>query len=268
MIDTSKYEIIDSHSHIFPEKIAEKASQSIGNFYGISMFFKGTPEGLLQEGKAAGISKFVVHSSATAVGQVKSINRFILDEMKKHEEFIGYMTLHPDMDEGLIREEMDFCIENGFKGIKLHPDFQRFNIDDENAKKIYRNARGRLPILFHTGDKRYDYSKPAKLASVAKEFPDLTVIGAHFGGYERWNEIGCYKGLNNIYVDTTSSLMFITPEEAKRFIDYFGAEWFFFGTDYPMWKADEEIERFMKIPLSEEERKMIFAGNYKRVFKI
>lgn len=258
-----KYEIIDSHSHIFPDKIAEKASNSIGNFYSLAMSSKGTTSSLLEQGKAAGISRFVVHSTATAPKQVKDINRYIINQCNTHPELIGYMTLHPDMSECEIIDEMSYCINNGIKGIKLHPDFQAFNIDDPRAMKIYYNAQGVLPILFHTGDKRYEYSKPIRLARVARDFPKLTVIGAHFGGYSRWDETHCYKGLKNVYMDTSSSLMFMSPLEAKKFIDYFGAEWFFFGVDYPMWRADEELERFMAIPLTEEQRKMILADNFK-----
>ena len=259
------YEIIDSHSHIFPDKIAGKASANIGHFYGISMSWQGKAEGLLESGRLAGISHFVVHSTATVARQVKDINRYILGECAKHQEFIGYMTLHPDMTESEIADEMNYCSSKGVKGIKLHPDFQTFNIDDPKAMKIYEAASNVLPILFHTGDQRYEYSKPERLARVARLFPNLTVIGAHFGGYSRWDETGCYKGLKNVYMDTSSSLMFISPEEAKRFIDYFGAEWFFFGVDYPMWNPSDEIERFMNIPLKEEQRKMILARNFKRV---
>lgn len=259
-----QYEIIDSHSHIFPEKIATKASVNIGNFYGIQMSSHGTAQELLSKGREAGISRFVVHSTATNPRQVKGINQFIIEQCQEHSEFIGYMTLHPDMSENEIIDEISICMENDIRGIKLHPDFQTFNIDDDRAIKIYSNAEGVLPILFHTGDKRYEYSKPERLAKVARAFPKLKVIAAHFGGYSRWDETGCYKGLENIYMDTSSSLMFMSPEEAKKFIDYFGAEWFFFGVDYPMWEYKEEIERFMQIPIQDKQRKLILADNYKR----
>lgn len=264
------YKIIDSHAHIFPQKIAEKATVNIGNFYGLPMSTTaGTVEGLLEEGTKAGISRYVVHSTATTKNQVSHINKFIFDEVQKHsKEFIGYMTLHPDMNESEIKNEIELCLSQGFKGIKLHPDFQKFNIDCDEAKKIYRNAEGVLPILFHTGDLRYDYSRPARLANVVREFPKLTVIGAHFGGYSCWEEIDCYKGLKNIYFDTSSALMFINPKKAVEFINYFGAEWFFFGTDYPMWKPSEELARFLALDLTDKQRKMILSENYERVFNV
>lgn len=261
------YEIIDAHAHIFPLKIAEKATDAIGRFYGISMSASvGTSGLLLQEGAKAGISRFVVHSTATTVRQVENINKYIISEKNAHPEFIGFMTLHPDMEEDAVAAQIDYCIANGIKGIKLHPDFQQFAIDEERAGKIYRQAEGRLPILFHTGDKRYQYSNPLLLARVAKEYPDLTVIGAHFGGYGEWSDVYCYKGLKNIYFDTSSTLAFLTPDEAARLIEHFGPEWFFFGTDFPMWNPSEELRRFLYLPLSEEYRTMILSRNFKRVF--
>ena len=54
----------------------------------------------------------------------------------------------------------------------------------------------------------------------------------------------------------------------KNIIDTLGADRFFFATDFPMWDAEAELERFKKIPLTDEEREMIFSGNIKRVLKL
>ena len=176
--------IIDAHAHIFPDKIAKKATDAIGDFYGIQMTESaGTPDVLLQEGRLAGITKFVVHSTATTVKQVESINKYIVSETEAHPEFIGFMTLHPDMDEEDMDGEIRFAMSHGIRGVKLHPDFQKFAIDEPRAEKIYKTLDGRLPILFHTGDKRYNFSNPERLVKIAKKYPKQVVIGAHFGGY-------------------------------------------------------------------------------------
>lgn len=265
-------EIIDAHAHIYPEKIAEKATQAIGEFYGIKMKTeKGTAEKLIEAGEKAGVSRYVVHSCATKAKQVRAINEFIKEEKDCHPEFIGFMTLHQDLTEEEIYDELVWCKENGFYGIKLHPDFQKFYIDGADADKIYRvlNASGfHFPILFHTGDNRYEYSKPFRLADVAKRYPKLYFIGAHFGGYRCWDQVDVYKGLDNVYFDTSSSLPFISKEQAKDMIEAFGADRFFFGNDFPMWNVKEEIERFMKIDLTEREREDIFAKNVKALLGI
>lgn len=265
-------EIIDAHAHIYPEKIAEKATQAIGDFYDIKMKTdKGTAEKLIEAGKKAGVSRYIVHSCATKPQQVRAINEFIKEEKDLHPEFIGFMTLHQDLTEEEIFEELKWCNDNGFHGIKLHPDFQKFYIDGADADKIYRvlDASGyNFPILFHTGDNRYEFSKPFRLADVAKRYPKLNFIGAHFGGYRCWDQVDVYTGLDNVYFDTSSSLPFITTEMAKKLIDTFGAEKFFFGDDFPMWNIEDEIKRFMRIDLSDKEREMIFAKNVKDLLGI
>ncbi|MBO4539030.1 MAG: amidohydrolase family protein [Clostridia bacterium] len=258
-----QYTIYDSHAHIYPQKIAVKAASAVGSFYAAGMAGNGTIESLLDFGKEAGISKFVVHSVATVPHQVSSINRFIYESCQAHPEFIGFMTLHQDMTEQEIADEVDLCIKNGFKGVKLHPDFQHFAINSPEAEKMYNVVGDRLPILFHTGDKRYNYSSPYFLAEMAKKYPKMRFIGAHFGGYSCWDQVAdAYKGCDNVWFDTSSTTGFFGDKEfLAGLVRKFGAERFFFGCDYPMWKASEEIERFLQIPLTEREREMIFSEN-------
>ena len=262
-------EIIDAHAHIYPEKIAEKATVAIGDFYDIKMEMSaGTAERLIEEGKEAGITRYVVHSVATTAHQVRSINEFIKKEMQKHPEFIGFMTLHQDLTEEEVNHEVEWAIENGFKGIKLHPDFQKFYVDENNAEKFYKAAGDRLPILFHAGDNRFEYSKPQRIVNMAKKYPNVNFIAAHFGGYRCWDDAKLYKGLKNVYFDTCSSLPFISAKKAKEIIDMLGVERFFFATDFPMWDAKGEMERFSAIELTEKERKMILCENIKKLLKI
>lgn len=155
----NQYEICDGHGHIFPEKIAAKAVSSIGDFYGIPMFSgEGVSDAILKSGSQIGVTHYLVCSAATTAHQVESINQFIVHEYAAHPEFVGFGTLHPDYKD--VETQIQFCLDNGLRGIKLHPDFQRFNIDDKRAYKIYECAAGKLPILFHTGDNRYDFSSP------------------------------------------------------------------------------------------------------------
>lgn len=262
-------EIINSHAHIYPEKIAAKATDTIGLFYDIKMQMPaGTPEQLLKDGYNAGITKHVIHSVATTAHQVRSINEFIKKEVEAHPEFIGFITLHQDLSEEEMLKEVEWAISNNLRGVKLHPDFQKFYIDEENAEKFYRAVGSKLPILLHIGDDRYEFSKPHRLVKIAKKYPEVNFIAAHFGGYRCWHDAPLYLGLNNVYFDTCSSLPFISAEEAKKIIDMHGAEKFFFATDFPMWDGKSELERFNEISLTDEEREMIFSKNIKKLLKI
>jgi hypothetical protein len=57
-------------------------------------------------------------------------------------------------------------------------------------------------------------------------------------------------------------------DKAKELIDLLSAERFFFATDFPMWDACGERERFERIPLTPREREMIYAENIKRVLRL
>ena len=259
--------IIDAHAHVFPSKIAAKATESIGNFYDIPMDLDGSVEGLLRIKETTGIAKFLIHSVATTPKQVRSINDFIAATVKEYPDtFIGFGSLHPDMENAA--EEVERMIALGLKGVKLHPDFQKFDIDGEASLRLCRIFAGRLPLLVHAGDNRHFYSSPDKIARVLDAIPALDLIAAHFGGWSQWAEAEKELAGKRVWVDTSSSLYRITPERARELVDVFGVDYVLFGTDYPMWKADEELERLSELGLSEEELEKILHLNAERLLKL
>jgi predicted TIM-barrel fold metal-dependent hydrolase len=195
------YEIFDAHTHVYPAKISAKAAMNIGRFYGLPPNHNGSVDELLINGNKCGVKGYLVCSVATSPEQVHSINDFIADECAKHPEFIGFGALHPMMDD--IGGEIDRIIKLGLRGIKLHPDFQRFNIDAPEAYSIYEAAEDRLPILFHIGDDRYDYSHPRRLSKILGDFKNLKAIAAHLGGYKVWDEASKY--LENLMCGLTQA---------------------------------------------------------------
>lgn len=258
--------IIDAHAHIFPTKIAVKASESIGDFYGIPMNSDASIDSLLKLEKELGSERVLVCSSALSPKQVVSINDFIYAQMQEHPELIGFAAMHRDMEE--FKEEIKRVKKMGMRGVKFHHDMQQIDIDDPKQYPIYEAMQEEgLALLLHMGDDRYDYSAPEKMVRVAKDFPKLIVIGAHFGGYRRWQDSIHNPRLDNVYYDTSSSLFMIDTKTAERFIDHFGPDRFFFGTDFPMWEPKKEFEeRFMKLNLSDDVRRMILHDNFARVF--
>lgn len=256
--------IIDAHAHIFPDKIAARAADGISSFYDLRVRFDGSVRQLLDINARAGIDMAIVQSVATVPEQVHNINSFISEQVKLHpDKFIGFGALHPDFPD--IAGETERIISLGLRGIKLHSDFQKFNIDDPKAYPIYEAAEGRLPILFHCGDDRYDYSSPKRLYNIMKRFPKLTIIGAHLAGWTKWDEAAELFSGGVIYADLSSSLYAMSPEHAAMLIRKLGTKRVMFGTDYPMWSAVEELERFYKLPLTPEEQADILSGNALRL---
>ena len=262
------YRIIDSHCHIYPDKIAERASASTGDFYHMPSRLDGKISTLLSRGERAGISHFVVQSVATTPHQVSSINRFIAASVAESGgRFTGLGTLHPDSES--LSDDVEEILALGLRGVKLHPDIQAVAIDDPRMLLIYELCEGRLPILMHTGDHRFDYSNPNRMEPVLAAFGNLTVIGAHLGGWSVWEEatkrLSAYR---NLYVDCSSSLYAMSPEHAKELFLAYGTHRVLFGTDYPMWEPETEIERFMALDLTDSEREDILYNNTARLFGI
>lgn len=257
-----KYEIIDAHAHIFPEKIAENATVSIGHFYDLPMRNCGISEKLIESGSKIGVTQYLVCSTATKPQQVASINNFIAEECAKHSCFFGLGTVHPESED--IEADINQIKELGLRGVKVHPDFQMFNADSSAAYKIYEMIEGELPVLIHCGDIRYEYSRPHRIARIARDFPRLKIIAAHLGGYQRWDEASeCLAGLENVRFDVCSSLSFMSRERAAELIGIYGAENCFFGTDFPMWTHADELESLLSLGLTERENRMILAENFK-----
>lgn len=263
-----KYRIIDSHCHIYPDKIAQKASDATATFYELPPSLDGKISTLLEHGANAGIEHFIVQSVATTPKQVSSINNFIAQAVADSEgRFTGLGTLHPDSED--MEADVNEIIALGLKGVKLHPDIQKVKLDDPRMHRMYELCEGRLPMLIHTGDYRYDYSNPNRMIPILEQYPDLTVIGAHFGGWSIWEDATeKFLKYGNFLVDCSSSLYAMTPEKAKELMLAYGTERVLFGTDYPLWTPESEIERFMKVDLTEEQREDILYNNAARLFSI
>ena len=255
------YRITDSHAHIFPDKIAEKATNGISTFYHLPMEYHGRVSEMLENGRAAGVDRFLICSPATTVTQVHSINAFLASCEAAYPMCTAFGTLHPASEN--LEEDFEQLQKLHLHGVKLHPDFQRFPIDDPAAYPMYDMIQSAgLPILMHMGDARSDLSHPMRLAVILRQFPRLRIIAAHLGGWGRWKEAReILNADERIRFDTSSSLPFLSVEESVDLIHHFGAENCFFGVDYPMWSYPEELERFFALQLSDLENRGILSEN-------
>lgn len=262
------YPIIDCHTHVFPPKIAHKAVQAIGDFYGIPMKRAGSMKELRTEGKLYGMEKMLITSTATKSEQVKPINDFLKESQDAHPELFAFGTLFPEMPEVEMAAEIDRIIEMGLYGIKLHPDFQRIKADSDGMKRIAKLVAGKLPVLIHAGDSRYDFSNPDRIRRLIESAPPtFTLIAAHFAGYGVWDEAAeklC--GYDNMYVDTCSSLEYLKPDRVKELIGLYKEDRVLFGTDYPMWNYKDELERVERLDLAPDTLKKILYLNARNLF--
>ena len=264
------FPVIDSHCHIYPEAIAPRAVKAIDSFYeGLPVSVKqdGTAKSLLRLSREHGISGCVVHSVATTPAQVSHINRFIAGSARMAgKAFIGLGALFPGSPD--LERDFDELVSLKLRGVKLHPDLQHFKADSPEAMQVYEMCGSAgLPVLLHAGDFRLDYSNPSRLVNVLKRFPDMKIIGAHFGGWSVWDEAALLlSDFENFYVDTSSSFFWLEPERAVEIIRAYGAERVMFGTDYPMWNCEAELVYLKRLPLDERELENICHLTCERLF--
>lgn len=260
-------QIIDIHTHIYPDEIAQKATDSVKNFYGIGgSNMNGTESMLLNRGRKAGISKFVILPVAIRPDRVQSINNFILQRSNENPDLIPFGTVHAAMDD--IVEETERLLAAGVKGIKMHPDSQQFSIDDPRLFPMYEAICGKVPVLLHMGDHRFDYSHPTKLRKILDMFPGLSAIAAHFGGYGMY-DIACQQLKDtDCIMDISSSMMFMDEGVAEHYINVYGAERMAYGTDYPMWDPVEEVQRFLALKITDEQKEQIAHKTAERILKL
>jgi predicted TIM-barrel fold metal-dependent hydrolase len=160
-----------------------------------------------------------------------------------------------------IGSEVSRVMSLGLKGVKLHPDFQKFSIDEKKCEKLYSAIEVKLPLLIHTGDKRGVLSSPSKVPEILDKFPGLKMICAHFGGYTEWDEAKKALAGLGVWVDTCSSLPFVGKEKALELIEFYGEDKVIFGSDYPMWDPADCVKDFMNIDLSDNERELVLWKN-------
>lgn len=234
--------VVDAHVHVYPEKIALRAAESVGDFYQYPMFKEGSIPAMLAAVEGSPITHHIIYSVATKPSNVESINDFIAAECKKHPNFVGFMAMHQDYPNP--EDEIERAIGLGLRGMKLHPDTQKVNMDDDRLMRIYELIEGRMPLVMHCGDYRTDFSHPRRMKRILHEFPNLVVDAAHFGGWSVFDLAVEYLENENCFLDMSSSQKFLGRRRTRELCEIYGADRILFGSDFPMWDPSEEFEMF------------------------
>ncbi len=260
------FEIIDMHNHVFPDRIALRGAESIRDYYELPLLGDGTLRTLLKSADAYNVRRIVICSAALKAEKIHTANEFTASQREKDARIIALGTTHAEAED---QAEVFHQIEAlSLNGVKIHPEFQGFAVDDERLFEAWREAeRLGLPVLFHIGDPKSDLSSPERLFRVMERFPNLKVIAAHMGGYQMKEEAECLVG-THCYFDTSQWFNYLTEKEFLHRIERHGVDRIMYGSDYPLNVPKNEIERLLEIDFSPEDRRKIFYENAKRVFQI
>lgn len=233
----------DCHTHLFHPKIAEKAIGQLNAHYGIDAVGTGLLDDLLARADRAGIGRVVVHTAATDPSQVIPANNWAMDLMRQSERVVAFGTLHPDYAEP--EKELDRLRRAGIQGLKFHPDFQGFFLDDPRFYRLMEVIGDTFTLMIHVGDTlppERNPSCPVKLARLRREFPGPAIIAAHLGGYTHWKWAVEHLAGLDVYMDTSSSLPFVDDETLRALMAKHPADRLLFGSDYPLFDPGDELK--------------------------
>ena len=253
--------IVDFHTHIFPRRIAPYILSKLSHHHDIPNFSDGTIHGLLNSMQAAGVQTALISRITVHPVKVDAVNQWLLGHMRNN--ILPLATIHPDQPEGPAY--IDYLNQAGFKGLKLHPDYQGFYADDRRMYPFYEVAQAlKVPVLFHAGLDRGlpppFKAMPGHLYQVHKDFPRLKMIAAHLGGEDNYDETEATLLGTDIYLDTAFVLRIVNQEILKRFFRKHPIERFLFGTDSPFTDQKTELHFLHNLPFLTAPQKDKIAG--------
>ncbi len=261
--------LIDFHTHCFPDKIAPKAIEKLAHASGgLTPYTDGTVDGLRARMAADGVDKAVVLNIATNAHQQQAVNDFAA--AINSEDIVAFGSVFPYAEDAL--QELERIKALGLKGVKLHPDYQGFAVDDIRLKPLYRKI-GELGLItvFHAG---VDYGfpppygcMPERLAAALPWF-DSPVVAAHFGGIDSYDGVLQHLAGLPLYLDTAMSYAMLPRYYAEKIIEKHGTDRILFGTDCPWHTAPMEQRLLEHLDLSDEDKTNIYSKNAQKLLHL
>lgn len=263
--------VIDFHTHAFPDKLAHRAIESLveGSNGMYPPCSDGTVKGLLNNMERFGVDISVVQPVITKAAQLESLNGWAREI--QNEKLIAFGGLYPHTDD--YRRDIDFLCGMGFRGIKLHPEYQNFTVNDPDMLKLYDYALSKgLILYFHAGfDPAFPppfHSTPKMFAQIARELRGGVIVAAHMGGAQQLDEVERDLCGSDVYIDTSMGFEHYSREQFLRIVKSHGAEKILFGSDSPWSQADSEIAAIRSLNLSQDQKDKILFGNACRLLGI
>jgi predicted TIM-barrel fold metal-dependent hydrolase len=254
--------IIDFHAHAFPDQVAESAIPYLEEEGDVKANHDGRVASLLAIMDRDGVDKSVVCSIATRPSQFESILNW--SKQIRTDRIIPFISFHPQDPHTL--ENIEMIKAEGFKGIKMHPYYQNFFLDDEKMFPAYEKiSEQNLILVMHTGFDiaypRIRHCDPTQILKVVERFPDLKMVTTHLGAWEQWGEVEELLAGRPIYMDVSYTLDQINRETARRIILKHPKEYILFGTDSP-WSGPQETYKHLKaLGLGDEREELILRKN-------
>lgn len=262
--------LIDFHTHAFPEAISQKAMEKLSYASGgLVPQSDGTIDSLKREMKKNSVDISVVLSIATNPAQQKNVNNFA-KEINDKKTVFAFGSVHPDADN--VFEELERIKSMGLQGVKFHPEYQKFYVDDEKMKPIYKKISSLdLVTVFHAG---YDYGyappyhcMPDNLLNALRWF-DSPVIAAHWGGLNCGVEVIKKLCTRELWFDLSYGYGTMPKAIAQEIIDKHTPERIVFASDMPWHRPSWEKKLIETLDISQNDKDKIYYKNALKLLNI
>ena len=242
-----------------------------------------TIEQMLEEYTDAGIDRLVLFAwdAETASKRPRVANEFVSKIADNNpDRIVGFASIDPHKRSAV--EELDHAVrELKLHGLKLHPQVQAFEPNDEKYYAIYSKCvELDVPITFHTGATYWGaglaggggvklrFSDPMLLDDVAADFPQLKIIMAHPGWPWQDEQLAIAMHKENVYIDLSGWSPKHFQPLLVAYMTKLIPQKFLFGTDYPMLSPQRWLEDFKQLNVSSEVRKMVLGENARRLLRL
>jgi predicted TIM-barrel fold metal-dependent hydrolase len=257
-------EIVDMHTHVWPDRIAKQAIG--GREHSLDAVGDGTVSGLLAEMDRSGIDRSVVFGIAERPDLVDRANAFISSQGQ--ERLIPFGTVHVGLS---AEENLASLRRHRIKGVKIHPLFQGFALDDPRLIEILEAIGSELPVIAHVGqggsDEANSRCTPSMIAELCRRVPQTRLIACHFGAYREFEQAEELLLDLPLYFDTSwpPTLADLDPDRVRRLIDRHGVDRIVFGSDWPMADPRAEVAAIRALGLRSEDETKILGANALRL---
>jgi hypothetical protein len=254
--------IVDFHAHAFPDALAARAISQLEHEGGVKAFLDGRVTSLLASMDSAGIGTSVICSIATKPEQFDPILKWSCQIASPR--IVPLPSIHPKSADPVGQARR--VAEAGLRGIKLHPYYQEFNLDDEALFPLYR-ALDELGLLLvcHTG---FDFAfarerkgDPVRIRRVLERVPTLRLITTHMGAWDDWDEVEKHLIGQPITMDLSLSLDLLGRQRARDMMLAHPVDRVVFGTDSPWGSQPETLQALRALELGEEREQAILWKN-------
>lgn len=257
--------IIDFHTHIFPEKIAERTISFLSQKGGIVPSTNGTADDLVEKMRAGSVDISVALPVVTNPNQFDSINRFAAEINARYDSIISFGGIHPLCED--IEGKMDFIKKSGFKGVKIHPDYQGEYITHTGYIKILECAKENdLIVVTHAGvdggfrDQTVK-CPPCLAKEVIKKVAGVKLVLAHLGGNEMLDTVYDTLCGEDVYFDTAYVLKHTKKEDFIKLVKKHSPDKILFATDSPWSDIKSDVEILKGFELGKDvEDKILFEN--------